>query len=48
MNEVTNDMTTPIPITDNSNSVITYPNISNDDALLLQKQKNDAIKKGQK
>lgn len=45
MNEVTNDMTTPIPITDNSNSVITYPNISNDDALLLQKQKMMQLKK---
>ena len=45
MNEVTNDMTTPIPITDNSNSVITDPNISNDDALLLQKQKIMQLKK---
>ena len=45
MNEVTNDMTTPIPITDNSNSVITDPNISNDDALLLQKQKMMQLKK---
>ena len=45
MNEVTNDMTTPIPITDNSNNVITDPNISNDDALLLQKQKIMQLKK---
>lgn len=47
MSETTNDMTSPISIniTDASNANITEPTISNDDALLLQKQKMMELKK---
>lgn len=47
MIETMNDMTNPISIniTDMSNATIIEPNISNDDALLLQKQKMTQLKK---
>jgi hypothetical protein len=47
MIETMNDMTSPISIniTDLSNATIIEPNISNDDALLLQKQKMAQLKK---
>ena len=47
MSETMNDMTSPISIniTDLSNATIIEPNISNNDALLLQKQKMTQLKK---
>lgn len=47
MSETTNDMTSPISIniTDMSNATVIEPTISNDDALLLQKQKIMELKR---